>query len=95
MFQQVGAAAANGQVWVRPGCLADEAAGDGASLHLTAEVPTGGDAPHGIGEKRDLVADIGLILPLRTLPFCLWCYLCSHFRITVSVSKSRPLIHSE
>ena len=66
MFQQVGAAAADRQVWVRPGCLADEAAGDGAGLHLTAKVPTGGDTPHRIGEKRDLVADIGLILPLRT-----------------------------
>ena len=95
MFQQVGAAAADGQVWVRAGRLLDESPGDGAGLHLTAEVPTGGDAPHGIGKERDLVTDIGLILPLRTLPFCLWCYLCSHFRITVSVSKSRPLIHSE
>ena len=66
MFQQVGAAAADRQVWVRASCLADEAAGDGASLHLTAKVPTGGDTPHRIGEKRDLVADIGLILPLRT-----------------------------
>ena len=66
MFQQVGAAAANGQVWVRAGRLLDESPGDGAGLHLTAEVPTGGDTPHRIGEKRDLVADIGLILPLRT-----------------------------
>ena len=53
MFQQVGAAAADRQVRVRPGCLADEAAGDGAGLHLTAEVPTGGDTPHWIGEKRE------------------------------------------
>ena len=66
LVQEAGTAAAHRQVWVRAGCLADEAAGDGAGLHLTAKVPTGGDTPHRIGEKRDLVADIGLILPLRT-----------------------------
>ena len=64
--QETSTAAAHRQMRVRPGCFADESPGDGTGLHLTAEVSAGGDTPHWIGEKRDLVADIGLILPLRT-----------------------------